>query len=131
MTPNIEQMIETLLKVNFEGSSRKGPTGGGENNLKGCSSEGQLEIEECGLMKEADSSSTISKKKVSWQRLKRDSEEDLRDNNMGRLIGGKRDGDDAELSDRGITKKLKQREDTRGETFCSNAVAAQQPRGSP
>jgi len=33
--------------------------------------------------------------------------------------------------DRGITKKLKQRENTRGETICSNAVAAQQPRGSP
>jgi len=87
--------------------------------------------EEVSQKEGTDTPIITSRKKSMWQRPKCTLEEESRDSDFRISITEKRDFDNTELAEIGITKKLKQGVDIRRKTAHSNAVAAQQPRRSP
>ena len=131
MTPSIEQMTETLLKVNFQGGESNRTNEKGAVNATGDSSEWGMGQEDCNRKEATNTPISISQKKSMWQRLKRALEEEQRDSNIRISTAEKRDASEAELIVMGITKKLKQGDDSRGEIALSQVVAAQQPRRAP
>ena len=128
LTPSIDQMAETLLKVSFQRGEGNTTQGKEAPNTTGERREQATGQEMCNRKETKDTPPPTDQKKSTWQRFPRATDEEQKENNTRFSAMGKRDAGEAKLSEMDLRKKMKHADDTGSANILSQAEAAPQPR---